>query len=127
MRCSYFLCDCTRRNEQSKRARTLFEWGRAYRGYTCFITLASCVRGGCQWYANRGGTFPPISRYILLPCNRWQQRGTLTKWRLSWKCGWNKGVSLNSSQKQKWAPTDIHRCSLYISGDQTVDVNKMRQ
>jgi len=23
--------------------------------------------------------FPPISHYIFLPCDRWQQRGSLTK------------------------------------------------
>jgi len=28
----------------------------------------------------------PSASILLLPCNRWQQRGSLTKWRLTWKC-----------------------------------------
>ena len=24
--------------------------------------------------------------YILLPCDRWQQKGSLTEWHLTWKC-----------------------------------------
>ena len=38
--------------------------------------------------------------YILLLCNRWQQRGSLTKWRLTWKHGWSKRVSLSSSMRK---------------------------
>jgi len=29
----------------------------------------------------------PISHYTLLLCDRWQQRGVLTPWHLTWKCG----------------------------------------
>jgi len=54
----------------------------------------------CWWYASRGWTFPPKSYYMLWPCNRWQQRGTLTKWHLTWKCIWSKGVTLNSSMQK---------------------------
>ena len=56
---------------------------------------------GC-WYGSRGWTFPPIFHSVLLPCDRWQQRGSLTKWRLTWKCIWSKGVELNSSLRKKW-------------------------
>ena len=48
-----------------------------------------------QWRPN----IPLTSRYILLPCDRWQQRASLTKEHLRWKCVWSKGVSLNSSRK----------------------------
>ena len=60
------------------------------------------------WYGSRGWAFPTILHYMLLPCDRWQQRGSLTKWRQSWKCVWSKGVSMNSSMWKKMAPTDIH-------------------
>jgi len=32
-----------------------------------------------------GSIFPSVLHYILLPCDRWQQRGSLTKWYLTWK------------------------------------------
>jgi len=57
-----------------------------------FIMVAHNVRGECWWYGSRGWTFPPIFPYILLPCDRWHQRGNLTKRRLIWKCVWSKGV-----------------------------------
>ena len=72
-----------------------------------FIMLAHNVRRGCWWYGSRGWTFPPISHYILLPWNRWQQKGSLTKWHLTWKGVWSKGVSLNSSMQRKWVPIDV--------------------
>jgi len=53
------------------------------------------------WYGSRSWTFPLIFRYILLLCDRWQQRGSLTEWHLTWKCMWNKGVSLNPSMWKK--------------------------
>ena len=67
------------------------------------IMLAHDVRGGCWWYS-RSWTFPPTSHYILLPCDRWQQWGSLTQWRLMWKRAWSKGVSVNSSMWKKWHP-----------------------
>ena len=66
------------------------------------MTLAHCVWGRCWWYGSRGWTFPPTSHYILLSWDRWQQRGTLTQWCLTWKCIWNIWVSLNSSMWKKW-------------------------
>ena len=44
------------------------------------------IRGRWWWYSSRGWTFPPRFCYILLPCDRWQQRGSLTEWCLTWKC-----------------------------------------
>ena len=29
-------------------------------------------------------TFPPVFHYVFLPCDGWQQRGTPTKWCLTW-------------------------------------------
>lgn len=43
--------------------------------------------------AVKGSTFPPISHSMLLPCDRWQRRDSLTKWCLTWKCVWSKTVS----------------------------------
>jgi len=94
----------------------------------CFITLAYDVRGGCWWYGSRGWTFPPILCYMLLPRDRWQQMGTLTKWCLTWKCIQSKGVSLNSPMWKKKKPlTNIHWCFLGVFGDQTVCVSTVRQ
>ena len=62
--------------------------------------LVHDIRGGCWWYGSRSWTFPPISHCILLPCDRWQQRRSLTKWHLTWKCILNKGVSLNASMQK---------------------------
>ena len=67
-----------------------------------FIMLAHNVRGRYWWYGRRDWTFPPIFHYILLPCDKWQQRDSLTEWRVIWKCKWSKGVSLNSSMQKKW-------------------------
>jgi len=40
--------------------------------------------------------------YILLPSNRWQQSGSLTKWCLTWKGVWSKCMELNSSTQKKY-------------------------
>mgnify|MGYP001856524073 CR=1 FL=1 len=86
------------------------------------ITLAYYIRGGCWWFGGRGQTFLPTFCYTMLPCmpcNRRQQRSSLTEWHLIWKCIWSKGVSLNSSMRKKMAPTDIHWCLLSVYRDQT--------
>ena len=54
-------------------------------------------RGGCWQYGSRDWTFPMILHFMSLPCDRWQQRGSLTKWCLTWKSRWNRDVELNSS------------------------------
>ena len=69
-----------------------------------FITLAHNIRGSCWWNGSRGWTFPATFCYILLLCDRWQQRGSLTKLCLIWKHAWSKGVSWNFSMQQKWHP-----------------------
>ena len=55
-----------------------------------------------EWW--KGLTFLPLSHYILMSFNRGQQRGSLTRWHLSCRCWWSKGVSLNSSVWKKWHP-----------------------
>ena len=67
-----------------------------------FMMLTHDVRGRCRWYGSRGWTFPPIFHYILLLCDRWQQRGSLTECHLTWKCIWRKDVPLNCSLQKKW-------------------------
>ena len=86
-----------------------------------FIMLADNIRGGCWWYSSRGWTFPPILCYILLLCNRWQQRGSLTEWCLTWKHRWSKGVELNSSMWKKKHPlTLIDICWTFMETKQWV-------
>ena len=63
--------------------------------------LAHDIRGRCWWYGRRSWTFSPIFCYILLSCNRWHQRGSLTKGHLTWTYIWCKGVSLNYSMWEK--------------------------
>ena len=80
--------------------------GCSKRNISFFVTLVHDIRGSCWWYGSREWTFPPIPRYIFLPCDRWQQRGTLTQWHLTWKCVWSKGVELNSSMRKEKSPPD---------------------
>ena len=63
--------------------------------------LVHGARGRCWWYC-RSWTFPPIFCYSLLLYDRLQQRGSLTKCYLIWRCVWSKDVSLNSSMQIKW-------------------------
>jgi len=79
---------------------------------SCFMMLAHDMRGGYRWYGSRGWTFPPVFLYILLLCDRWQQRGSLTKWYLTWKCVWSKVVSLNSFM---WKRNGTHSHSLMLA------------
>ena len=67
-----------------------------------FTVLPHNIRDRCWWHGSSGWTFPPIFHSILFPCDRWQQRGSLTQWHLAWKYIWSKGVSLNSSMRKKW-------------------------
>ena len=74
-----------------------------------FTVLTHNTRG--WWYGSRDWMFPPIFRYILLPCDRWQQRDSPTEQHQTQKCLWRKGVSLNSSMWKKWHPlTFIDAC-----------------
>ena len=77
--------------------------------------MSAHVRGGCWWYRSKGWTFLVIFHYILLSCDRWQQRGSLTKWCLTWKCIWGKGASLNSCMWKKLYPlTFMTACWMFM-------------
>lgn len=81
--------------------------------------LAYNIRSGCQCDGSRGWIFPPISHYVLLLCDRWQHRGSLTEWCLTWKCMWNKGVELDSSMMNKQHPlTFISACWTFMETKQ---------
>ena len=67
-----------------------------------FNMLAHNV-GGSWWDGDRGRNFPTF-HYILLPCDRWQHRGSLTQCNLMWKYLWSKGMELNSSMQKNWHP-----------------------
>ena len=84
-----------------------------------FITLVHNIRGGCWKYGTRPWTFPPIFCYILLLCDRRQQRSSLTVWHLTWMCIWSKGVELNSSTQKKWHPLSfIDPCWIFMETKQ---------
>ena len=88
-----------------------------------FIMMTDNIRCRCWWYSSRGWTFPPLFHYILLLCDRWQNRGSLTKCHLTWKCGWSKDASLYSSMQKKIVPIDLCWLLLNGYGDQIVDVS----
>ena len=79
-----------------------------------FIMFAQKVISRSRWCKSRGWTFPTIFCYILFLCDRWQQRGCMTDWCLTWKCIWREGASLNSSTWKKTALIDIHWCLLNV-------------
>lgn len=107
--------------------KDMLKYGGCSEGNTFYVTvLAHDIRGGYWWYGNRGWTFPPLLRSMLLLYDRRQQRGSVTTWHLTWKCVWRKGVSLNFSKGKKMAPIDIHWCLLNIYGDQTVGISTER-
>jgi len=82
---------------------------------SCFIILAHDVRGRYWWYGSRGWTFPPIFHYMLLPCDRWQYRGSLTEWCLTWKSVWSKDVTEFLHAEKKWHPlTFINSCWTFM-------------
>ena len=81
--------------------------------------LAHNIRGRCWWYGRRGWTFLPIDHYMLLPCDRWQQRGSVTEYHLTWKCVRSKDVSLNSSLWKKLQPlTFTQDCWMFMESKQ---------
>ena len=84
-----------------------------------FIMLAHDSRRECWWYGSRSWTFPPVFHYILLLYNWLQQKGSLIKWHLTWKCVWRKGVELNSSlQKKCHSLTFINICQMLLETKQ---------
>ena len=48
-----------------------------------FIMFTCNVKGWWWWYDSRSGTFLLLFHYVLLPCDRWQQRSSLTRWHLT--------------------------------------------
>jgi len=81
--------------------------------------LAHSIGDGCWLHGSTGQTFPPIVHYILLLCDRWQSRGALTKWHVTWKSGWSKGMSLISSMRRKWhLLTFIDACRIFMDTKQ---------
>jgi len=102
-------------------------WGLLESTSSCLIILAHDVGGGYQLYGSRGRTFPLVFHYVLLLCDRWQQRGSQIEWHPTTKHGWCKDVSLRSSMRKKMAPTDIHWSLSNVYRDQPVDVSTVRQ
>ena len=71
------------------------------------IMLAPDIRGRCWWYGSRGWAFPPF-QYIMLLCDKWQQRGSLT-----WKHRWSKGVywtTLYGRNSTPWHSSMLAEC-----------------
>ena len=88
---------------------------------SCFMMLAHDMRGGYRWYGSRGWTFPPVFLYILLLCDRWQQRGSLTKWYLTWSMYETKGkkcTPLHSLMLAEalWSPNSVCEHSELVDG-----------
>jgi len=88
--------------------------GSSESNVSSFIMLPHNVRNGQWWYGRKVPpiqlpllsnrhypTLLPMFCYMLSLCDRQQQRGTRTKWCPTWKCVWNKGVSLNSLHAEK--------------------------
>ena len=86
--CSYLTGKRSGNFEMCVKLRLM--WDCSESNASCFIILAHAIRGRCLCYGSGGCTFPPICHYMSSPCNRWQQRGTLTKCRLTWKRVWSK-------------------------------------
>lgn len=90
-----------------------------------FIMLEHDIRGR-WWYGSRRWTFLTIFQFILLPCDRQQQKGRLTN------CVWYgsmdeaKGCHWDPPCRKKYAPNVIHQHLLSIVEDQTVDVSAVR-
>ena len=93
---------------------------------SCFIMFTRYVRIRCWWYGSRNWTFPQVFHYVLLLCNRWQQRDWMTS---------DMEVDVDVKPrcvtvflyKEKMALTDISRLFLNVYGDQIVDVDAVRQ
>jgi len=85
------------------------------------ISLISFYLPRCWWYISRSCTFPPMPHYVLLFYNRWQQRGSLTKWRLTWKYIWSNGVQMHFSMRKKCYPVAfIDVCWMFMVTQQWI-------
>ena len=69
-------------------------------------------------------TFMPTLHSILLLCDRWQQRDSLSKWYLTDTLSLRGGTEFFHVETK--AHTDIPQCLLNIYGDQPVDVSTVR-
>ena len=74
---------------------------------SCVIMLAHDVTGRCWLYGSRDQTFQLMFHYILLLCDRWQQKGSLSKRCVIWKSVQSKGMSLNSSTRKQFHPLTL--------------------
>ena len=73
------------------------------------LLLWPTLSRGRWWYGSRGWTFPTVFHYILLPCDRWHQRSSLTDWCLTWKCWWSKRCVIEFYVGKKQHPlTFVH-------------------
>ena len=79
------------------------------------VTAPHDITGGCWWDGSRGWTFPQIFHYMLLLCDRWQQRGSmLVQYVLTVKVCYGS----YSIQKQ-WSPlTFINTCWMFMETKQ---------
>jgi len=89
---------------------------RAENSVSYFMKLAHNVRGGCWWHGSRGGTFPPISHYMLL---LWDRMVSDMEVRMKQRC------VFEWLHVEKMIPIDIHWCLGNICGDKTVDVSTL--
>jgi len=71
--------------------------------------------------------FSPIFHYILLQCDRWQQRDSLTKTVSDMEVWMKQRCVTEFLHVEKITPTNIHWHLLNVDGDQTVDVSTVRQ
>jgi len=74
---------------------------------SCFIMLTINVRGRCWCYGSRCWTSAPVFCYMLLPCDRWQQRATLTE--CVTEVHINQRCVTEFLHLEKVASIDIHR------------------
>ena len=85
------------------------------------VMLTRDTENGCWRYSSRGWIFSPMFHIMLLPCERWQLKSSLTKWHLIWKCLRSKYVLLNSStQKELHSLTFIDSCWIFVETKQWI-------
>jgi len=107
-------------------------WKHSYKGCSessasYFMMSASDLRGERWWDGSRDWTFLPLSHYISLLCDRWQQRGSPTERRLLWERLWSKGdVTEFLHAGKKMAAMGIPWRLLNGYGGLTVDVSPVR-
>ena len=91
---------------------------------TYFIILVCSIRSRYCWYGSRSWNFPQKFCHMLLPHDRWQQRGNPAKWCLTWKCHMKKRGVIEFLHAENIVLIDIHL--LNTDGIQAVDMNTVR-